>query len=81
MRTYLNLDLSNKFVIINEIEIDDTFFIEKLRSLGIFPNQKVYITRLGNMTDMICINANGIDNVIRMSDASKIKVTVVDNNE
>ncbi len=74
MSQYINFNLVNSYVIIDEIEIDDESFINKLRSLGIYPSNKVYISKLGNMSDMICINANGINNVIRIKDAEKIKV-------
>ncbi len=74
MSEYINFNMSDNYVVIDEIEIDDETFINKLRSLGIYPGNKVYLSKLGNMTDMICINVNGINNVIRFSDACKIKV-------
>ncbi len=78
MKRSLDLTLDHKYVVIDEINIEDTIFVNKLMAIGIYPGNKVYITKLGNILDMICINADGVNNVIRVLDAKHIIVHEVD---
>ncbi|MGL4950568.1 MAG: FeoA family protein [Mycoplasma sp.] len=73
----ISLELKDKFVKVDYIDYKEEPLVNKLRNLGIFKNQIIYIKSVGNNDKMIAIEINDVTNIFRTKDAKHIYVIEV----